>query len=58
MILKINNNRWNFIKTIALFLEAVAPKHINRVEGNIIVILHYKIPIGKIFKLNIIQLLK
>lgn len=37
---------------------AVAPKHINRVEGNIIVILHYKIPIGKIFKLNIIQLLK
>jgi len=37
---------------------AVAPKHINRIEGNIIVILDYKIPIGKIFKLNIIQLLK
>jgi DNA-binding LytR/AlgR family response regulator len=37
---------------------AVAPKHINSVEGNIIVISDYKIPIGKIYKLNIIQLLK
>jgi len=37
---------------------AVAPKHINSIEGNIIAIADYKIPIGKIYKLNIVQLLK
>nr|WP_322624173.1 LytTR family DNA-binding domain-containing protein [uncultured Flavobacterium sp.] len=37
---------------------AVATKHINSIEGNIIFVANYKIPIGKIYKLNIVQLLK
>lgn len=37
---------------------AVATKHINSIEGNIIFVASYKIPIGKIYKLNIVQLLK
>jgi len=37
---------------------AVAPKHIKSIEGNRIFITDYIIPIGKIFKTNIIQLLK
>jgi len=37
---------------------AVATKHIKSIEGNIIFISNYKIPIGKMYKLNIIQLLK
>lgn len=37
---------------------AVSPKHIKSIEGNIIFIANYKIPIGKMYKLNIIQLLK
>jgi len=37
---------------------AVATKHINSIEGNIIFIASHKIPIGKIYKLNIVQLLK
>ncbi|MES2653091.1 MAG: response regulator transcription factor [Bacteroidota bacterium] len=37
---------------------AVAPKHINSIEGNRIFIGDHIIPIGKIFKGNIIQLLK
>jgi len=37
---------------------AVAPKHIKSIEGNIIFITNYKIPIGKIYKFNIVQLLK
>lgn len=37
---------------------AVAPKHIKSIEGNIIFVANYKIPIGKMYKLNIIQLLK
>lgn len=37
---------------------AVGPKHINSIEGNIIHIDKYQIPIGKMYKLNIIQLLK
>jgi len=37
---------------------AVAPKHINSVEGNIISISNDKIPIGKMYKLNVVGLLK
>jgi len=37
---------------------AVAPKHIKSIEGNIIFIENNKIPIGKTYKLNIVQLLK
>lgn len=37
---------------------AVAPKHINSVEGNEILIENYSIPIGKTYKLNVTQLLK
>lgn len=37
---------------------AVAPKHINNVEGNIISISNDKIPIGKLYKMNILKLLK
>ena len=37
---------------------AVAPKHIKNIEGNLIFIANYKIPIGKIYKFNIAQLLK
>ena len=37
---------------------AVAPKHINSVEGNIISISNDKIPIGKMYKLNVVELLK
>ena len=37
---------------------AVAPKHIKSVEGNVILIENYSIPIGKIYKFNITQLLK
>ncbi|WP_317126305.1 LytTR family DNA-binding domain-containing protein [Chryseobacterium sp. 3008163] len=37
---------------------AVAPKQINSVEGNIIFISNYQIPIGKIYKMNIVKLLK
>lgn len=37
---------------------AVAPKHIKSVEGNVILIENYSIPIGKIYKFNIAQLLK
>ncbi|UFH31878.1 response regulator transcription factor [Chryseobacterium sp. C-71] len=37
---------------------AVAPKQIKSVEGNIIFISNYQIPIGKIYKMNIVKLLK
>lgn len=37
---------------------AVAPKQINSVEGNIIFISNDKIPIGKLYKMNIVKLLK
>ncbi|AZB29728.1 LytR/AlgR family response regulator transcription factor [Chryseobacterium balustinum] len=37
---------------------AVAPKQINSVEGNIIFISNYQIPIGKLYKMNIVKLLK
>lgn len=37
---------------------AVATKHIKSIEGNVIFISNYKIPIGKTYKLNVIQLLK
>ena len=37
---------------------AVAPKHIKSVEGNVILIENYSIPIGKTYKFNIIKLLK
>lgn len=37
---------------------AVAPKHIKSVEGNLILIENYIIPIGKIYKFNVSQLLK
>ncbi len=37
---------------------AVAIKHINSIEGNIISISNYKIPIGKTYKFGIFQLLK
>lgn len=37
---------------------AIALKHIKSVEGNLIFIANYKIPIGKIYKLNIVQVLK
>lgn len=36
----------------------VAPKHIKSIEGNMIMLANYKIPIGKIYKLNVTQLLK
>lgn len=36
----------------------VAPKHIKSLEGNIILISDYQIPIGKTYKLNVVQLLK
>ena len=37
---------------------AVAPKHIKSIEGNRIFITDYIIPIGKMFKTNVVQLLK
>ena len=37
---------------------AVAPNHIKSIDGNMIFIGSYKIPIGKTYKLNIMQLLK
>ncbi|SOD13808.1 LytR/AlgR family response regulator transcription factor [Pedobacter xixiisoli] len=37
---------------------AVGRKHIQSIEGNLIFIADFKIPIGKIYKLNIAQLLK
>lgn len=37
---------------------AVAPKHIKSIEGNTIFITNYEIPIGKIYKFNILRLLK
>ncbi|KFC18623.1 MULTISPECIES: LytR/AlgR family response regulator transcription factor [Epilithonimonas] len=37
---------------------AVAPKQINSIEGNIIFISNYQIPIGKMFKINILKLLR
>jgi len=37
---------------------AVAPKHIKSVEGNRIFITDHIIPIGKMFKTNVVQLLK
>lgn len=37
---------------------AVAKKHIKSIENNIIVIENFQIPIGKIYKLNVLQLLK
>jgi hypothetical protein len=37
---------------------AVAPKHIKSVEGNIIFISNYQVPIGKVYKFNVTQLLK
>lgn len=37
---------------------AVAPKHIKSIEGNVILVENYSIPIGKIYKFNITQLLK
>jgi len=37
---------------------AVAPKHIKSIEGNRIFISESSIPIGKLFKTNVIQLLK
>lgn len=37
---------------------AVALKHIKSIEGNLILIANYKVPIGKIYKFNIVQLLK
>ncbi len=37
---------------------AVAPKQIKSVEGNVLFIEKYSIPIGKIYKFNITQLLK
>ncbi|WP_420602116.1 LytR/AlgR family response regulator transcription factor [Flagellimonas sp.] len=37
---------------------AVAPKHINSIEGNRIFIANYIIPIGKFYKTNVAQLLK
>ncbi|MDF2551046.1 MAG: two-component response regulator, LytT family [Chryseobacterium sp.] len=46
----------NFVQVHKSF--AIAPKRINSIEGNIIAIADYKIPIGKIYKLNIVQLLK
>ena len=36
----------------------VAPKQINSVEGNIIFISNFQIPIGKLYKMNIVKLLK
>jgi DNA-binding LytR/AlgR family response regulator len=46
----------NFIQVHKSF--AVAPNHIKSIEGNRIFIAGFIIPIGKIFKINIIQLLK
>ncbi|BFM45301.1 LytTR family DNA-binding domain-containing protein [Flavobacterium sp. CFS9] len=37
---------------------AVVPKHIKSIEGNIIFIAAYKIPIGKTYKINLNKLLK
>jgi DNA-binding LytR/AlgR family response regulator len=37
---------------------AVALKHIESIEGNLIFIANYKVTIGKIYKFNIVQLLK
>lgn len=37
---------------------AVAPKQIKSVEGNMIFISNYRIPIGKIYKMNIVKLLR
>ncbi|KFF00566.1 transcriptional regulator [Chryseobacterium formosense] len=37
---------------------AIAPKQIKSVEGNIIFISNYQIPIGKIYKMNIVKFLK
>ena len=46
----------DFIQTHKSY--AVAKKHINSIEGNRIFINQHIIPIGKIYKLNILQLLK
>ncbi|WP_281233828.1 LytR/AlgR family response regulator transcription factor [Flavobacterium gelatinilyticum] len=45
-----------FVQTHKSF--AVAAKQINSIEGNIIFIATHKIPIGKMYKFNILQLLK
>ncbi|MFT5229055.1 MAG: DNA-binding LytR/AlgR family response regulator [Urechidicola sp.] len=37
---------------------AVAPKHINSIEGNRIFIADHIVPVGKLFKTNVVQLLK
>ena len=37
---------------------AVALKQINSIEGNVIFISNYQIPIGKIYKMNIVKFLK
>ncbi|GAB5565212.1 MAG: LytTR family DNA-binding domain-containing protein [Winogradskyella sp.] len=36
----------------------VAPKHINRVEGNRIYIFDHIVPIGKVYKMNVVKLLR
>ena len=46
----------NFLQVHKSF--AVAPHHINSIEGNEITIGHSKIPIGKIYKLNVDRLLR
>jgi DNA-binding LytR/AlgR family response regulator len=46
----------NFLQVHKSF--AVAPMHIKSIEGNRIIIQDYIIPIGKLYKTNIIQLLK
>ncbi len=45
-----------FVQTHKSFVVAV--KQINSIEGNTVFIANHKIPIGKIYKLNILQLLK
>ena len=37
---------------------AIAPKHIKSIEGNRILIADHIVPVGKIYKTNILQLLK
>lgn len=37
---------------------AVALQHIKRIEGNLLFVANYKIPVGKIYKFNIVHLLK
>ena len=46
----------NFVQVHKSF--AIAPKQINSIEGNIIFISNYHIPIGKIYKMNIVKLFK